>query len=77
MANVISTLLKLDSTQFKTGMKSVQDQIRQTDGVVNKAKVGWGAMFSSFASSPIAIGAPLSQAKTFPARAISAPITVP
>ena len=41
MANVITTLLKMDSTQFKTGLKQAQASVRETDGVVAKAKAGW------------------------------------
>lgn len=57
MANVITTLLKMDSTQFKTGMKGAQQSIKETDGLVNKAKAGWSSLLSGFASSPLAITA--------------------
>jgi hypothetical protein len=72
MANVITTLLKMDSTQFRTGMKAAQQSIRETDGVVNKAKAGWASAFAGFASSPVVIAGATAAIGTFAAQSVSA-----
>jgi methyl-accepting chemotaxis protein len=65
MANVITTLLKLDATNLRTGLKQTQAQIAQTDGVIAKAKTGWTSLFSTFASSPVAIAGATAAIGTF------------
>src|SRR6188768_207467 len=72
MANVITTLLKMDSSQFKTGLKQAQASVRETDGVVAKAKAGWSAAFSSFASSPVAIAGATAAVGTFAKASVEA-----
>lgn len=72
MANVITTILKLNATDLKTGLKSTQQQIAQTDGVVQKAKVGWSSLFTSFATSPVAIAGATAAVGTFAAASVSA-----
>lgn len=72
MANVITTLLRMDATQLRTGLRGAQQAIRETDGTINKAKAGWAAAFAGFASSPVAIGAATAAVGAFAAQSVSA-----
>lgn len=74
MANVITTVLNLDSTKLRAGMKGAQASIRETEGVVNKAKAGistfWSGLtgrqqITAVATAGLAVGA-------FAAKAVSA-----
>lgn len=72
MANVITTLLRMDATQLRAGLKGAQQSIKETDGVINKAKAGWASAFAGFASSPVAIGAASAAVTAFAVDAVGA-----
>lgn len=57
MANVISTVLRLDSKDLKTGLKSAQAEVAATEGVLNKAKVGVSSFWSSLSGGQQAAAA--------------------
>lgn len=71
MANTITTLLKLDATQLKTGFRQAQQSIRETDGLVAKAKAGFSGMWASFTSSPLAIAGATAAVGAFTAKAVN------
>jgi len=72
MANVITTVLNLDATKLRTGLRGAQASIKETDGLINKAKVGWTTAFASFASSPVAIAGATAAVGTFAAASVQA-----
>jgi hypothetical protein len=71
MANVITTVLNLDATKLRTGLKGAQQSIKETDGLVAKAKTGFSTMWSSFASSPVAIAGAGAAVGAFAAKAVN------
>jgi hypothetical protein len=71
VANVITTVLNLDATKLRSGLKGAQTTIKETDGIVNKAKAGWASMWSSFTSSPLAIAGATAAVGAFAAKAIN------
>lgn len=70
MANKITALLNLDTTQFKAGVKSAQQSIAAADGSVNKLKAGWKSAMAGFVTSPTAIAGVAAGVGAFAAKAI-------
>jgi hypothetical protein len=55
VANRITTVLEVVDTKLKSGLRSAQQSIKETEGFANKARVGFQSMWTSFTSSPTAI----------------------
>jgi hypothetical protein len=55
VANRITTVLEVVDTKLKSGLRSAQKSIKETEGFANKARVGFQSMWTSFTSSPTAI----------------------
>ena len=51
MANKITTIFDADTKGFSKGVKSIKQEIKETDGAFKKLKVGAKASFDSFKSS--------------------------
>lgn len=71
MANRITTVLEVVDTKLRSGFKSAQQSIKETEGVVNKAKAGFSSMWASFTASPTAIVAAGAAVGAFATKAVN------